>query len=175
MSAAGEPEVRVRAFDSGDVEDLVETFQQPGCIAGTLQMPFREPEELRERFRGRVPGMWRLVAEVEHEGRARVVGVLTVHQHQRPRRDHAGELGMLVHDRWQGRGIGGKLLRAGTELADRWLGLTRLELTVFADNARAIRLYESCGFEVEGRLRRYALRDGQWVDSLAMARLKAPV
>ena len=27
------------------------------------------------------------------------------------------------------------------------------------------------GFEVEGTLRRHALRDGEWVDSLTMARL----
>jgi len=47
----------------------------------------------------------------------------------------------------------------------------RLELTVYADNARAIALYESLGFRHEGRHVGYALRDGHYVDALSMARL----
>ena len=58
-----------------------------------------------------------------------------------------------------------------TRQADDWLGVLRIELTVFADNTRAIRLYERFGFEHEGRLRGYALRDGRYVDALTMARL----
>ncbi|MGL6093385.1 MAG: GNAT family N-acetyltransferase, partial [Pseudomonas paracarnis] len=33
-------------------------------------------------------------------------------------------------------------------------------------------LYRKFGFEVEGRLRDYALRDGMFVDTLSMARLR---
>jgi putative acetyltransferase len=57
------------------------------------------------------------------------------------------------------------------EYADRWAGLLRIELTVWADNARAIRLYEKYGFALEGRLRAYGFRDGRYVDALGMARL----
>ena len=42
----------------------------------------------------------------------------------------------------------------------------------YADNARAIALYESFGFEREGLYRAYAWRNGAYVDSLAMARLR---
>jgi L-amino acid N-acyltransferase YncA len=35
-------------------------------------------------------------------------------------------------------------------------------------------LYRKFGFEVEGRLRDYALRDGVFVDTLSMARLRMP-
>lgn len=79
---------------------------------------------------------------------------------------------MSVHDEWQGKGIGTALMRAGVELADNWLNLMRLELEVYADNEPAIRLYRRHGFELEGTLRQYAFRDGRYVDSYLMARLR---
>jgi putative acetyltransferase len=79
---------------------------------------------------------------------------------------------VAVRDDWQGRGVGTALMGAALELADGWLGLTRVELVVYADNAAGVALYEKFGFEVEGTHRRYALRDGGYVDAYAMARLR---
>jgi putative acetyltransferase len=59
------------------------------------------------------------------------------------------------------------------ELADNWLNVIRLELTVFVDNERAIALYRKFGFEIEGTHRAYALRAGRYADTYAMARIKA--
>lgn len=42
---------------------------------------------------------------------------------------------------------------------------------MFADNTRAIALYERFGFVREGLHRCHALRDGVYVDTLSMARL----
>ena len=78
---------------------------------------------------------------------------------------------MAVHDRWQGKGCGYALLSEALNLADRWLGLHRVELEVYTDNEHAIRLYERCGFEIEGTLRDYVFRDGVYADVHAMARL----
>ena len=88
------------------------------------------------------------------------------------RRAHVGGVGMAVHDDFQGRGCGTALLAAVVDHADRWLTLTRLELTVWADNEPAIRLYQRHGFQREGVGQAYAYRDGQYVDALFMARLK---
>jgi putative acetyltransferase len=52
-----------------------------------------------------------------------------------------------------GGGIGVGLLSALIDSAEPRLGLTRLQLTVFADNQRAIALYQRFGFAVEGTLR----------------------
>ena len=57
-------------------------------------------------------------------------------------------------------------------LLTNWHNL-RLELTVYTDNDRAIRLYKRCGFEQEGVLRKYAFRDGGYIDALTMARFKS--
>ena len=79
---------------------------------------------------------------------------------------------MGVADGVSGRGIGTALLRELLDAADKWFDVRRLELTVFHDNQRAIRLYERHGFEREGLLRAYAFRDGSYVDVIPMARLK---
>jgi putative acetyltransferase len=60
---------------------------------------------------------------------------------------------------------------AAADLADNWLGLRRLELKVYADNARAIALHRKFGFEVEGTHRAYSIGGGAYVDSLSMARI----
>jgi putative acetyltransferase len=63
-------------------------------------------------------------------------------------------------------------MQALLEHADRWANLLRVELTVFADNARAIALYRRFGFQEEGRMHGYAWRDGAYADCLSMARLQ---
>ena len=57
-----------------------------------------------------------------------------------------------MHDDFQGRGVGKALMQALLDLADSWTPYTRLELTVYADNARAIALYKQFGFDEEGVL-----------------------
>ncbi len=143
-------------------------FTSPKVYPGTLQLPYPSREMWRQRL-SETDGTYNLVAVVAD----RVVGMLSVHTFpNRPRRRHAGAIGISVHDEWQGKGVGSALLRAGLDLADNWLNLTRLELEVFTDNESAIRLYERFGFEHEGTLRQHALRDGRYVDSHVMARLK---
>jgi putative acetyltransferase len=63
-------------------------------------------------------------------------------------------------------------MHAIIDLADNWLNLTRLELEVYADNEAAIHLYERFGFEIEGTLRQHAFREGRYVDSKMMGRLR---
>jgi putative acetyltransferase len=80
---------------------------------------------------------------------------------------------MAVRDDRQGMGVGTALMEAALDLADNWLGLTRLELEVYTDNQAGIALYRKFGFEVEGTLRRFAFRGGEYVDAYSMARLRS--
>jgi len=88
-----------------------------------------------------------------------------------PRRRHVMAIGIHVAPRAQGRGVGAALMQSLCDYADRWLGLLRLELSVYTDNLRAQSLYRRFGFVDEGVRRCDALRDGVYVDTLAMARL----
>ena len=79
---------------------------------------------------------------------------------------------MAVRDDWQGTGVGTALMEAALDLADNWLNLTRVELTVYTDNEAGIALYRKFGFEIEGTHRRFAFRGGEYVDAYSMARIR---
>ena len=60
--------------------------------------------------------------------------------------DGAGELGIAITAAMQDKGYGTEAVRAMVEYGMDTLGLDRVFLKVFPDNARAIRVYEKCGF-----------------------------
>jgi RimJ/RimL family protein N-acetyltransferase len=72
-----------------------------------------------------------------------------------------------------GRGYGTEATRLVRDFAFEQLGLHRLFLEVFDHNPRARRVYEKCGFVVEG-IRRDAQRiDGRWHDAIDMALIES--
>ena len=161
--------LQIRRAEPDDWDDVYEMFRCPKVFAGTLQLPYPSREDWKRRLSQPDDGTYQLVGVVED----RVVGLLGLHTFpNKPRRRHVGTIGISVHDEWQGKGIGFALMRAGLDLADNWLNLTRVELEVYTDNEPAIRLYQRFGFELEGTLRQHAFRDGRYVDSHMMARLR---
>lgn len=161
------PTIHIRAATLADWEALAALRDLPGVRAGTLRQPFTAPERTREWLENLGEGDMVIVAELE----GAIVGLAGLHRHK-GRRQHAADLGMSVHDDYRRRGIGRALLNALIEAADRWHGISRLELTVFTDNEAAIGLYRQAGFVTEGVLKSYALRDGMLADAFAMAWLR---
>jgi putative acetyltransferase len=150
-----------------DIPELTQAWNQPNAYAGTLQLPYTPVDKRQKGFVVWSPTQTSLVAVIE----GKVIGLIGLSRGE-ARRAHAGYIGMAVHDAYAGRGAGTALMAAVIDLADNWLQLKRLELGVYADNTRAIALYERFGFEREGLQRAYAWRNGAYVDSLAMARLR---
>lgn len=144
-------------------------FRSPKVYEGTLQLPYPSREQWRKRIT-ETESCYSLVAvSGEH-----VIGMLTIETFpNRPRRRHVGRIGISVSEAWQGKGVGKELMQAGIDLADKWLNLLRIELEVYADNEAAIHLYEGFGFEREGVMRQHAFRDGRYIDSIMMARLRS--
>lgn len=157
----------IRAREPADSADLTALFNCPGVIAGTLQLPLRSEALRREQATTTTPDDHHLVAVLD----GTVIGALGLHVERTPRRRHCASIGMAVHDNYQSRGAGRALLAAALDLADNWLGLGRLELTVFTDNAPAVHLYDAHGFVIEGTHRGYAFRNGGLTDAYSMARL----
>ncbi|MEO2218284.1 GNAT family N-acetyltransferase [Chromobacterium vaccinii] len=160
---------RVRHAEPSDAEALNAMFSDPAVFGAMLGLPWPSLSKRREWLQKNEHGRIVLVA-VDGDGRARGwAGLIPL---GRERLLRAAELGIGVDAALHGKGIGSLLMAAALEQADDWLGLRRVELTVFADNARAQRLYRKFGFVEEARMRAYALRDGAYHDVLAMARLR---
>ncbi|WP_406197902.1 GNAT family N-acetyltransferase [Kitasatospora sp. NBC_01560] len=77
--------------------------------------------------------------------------------------------GLAVDSSVRGRGLGRALVEAACTAA-REDGARRITLRVLGHNAPARRLYEACGFAVEGSLTEEFLIDGHYVDDIWMAR-----
>ncbi|SFT97774.1 Acetyltransferase (GNAT) family protein [Actinopolyspora lacussalsi subsp. righensis] len=76
--------------------------------------------------------------------------------------------GFSVLPGYRGRGIGGTMLEAVRAESLR-RGATRITLRVLDTNERAMRLYRTAGYEIEGRLRdEFRIGDG-FVDDVLMA------
>ncbi len=116
---------------------------------------------------GAARGDLRLVATAGRE----VVGWCDILRQVLPAKAHSGALGMGVLPPFRVRGVGLRLITALLERA--WAAnLTRVELGVRTDNARAIALYERVGFKREGLARDAVRVDGAYRDVLTMAVLR---
>ncbi len=161
-------DIIIRHCEPEDARDLQVIYGQTTSYAGTLQLPFPSLVFWKRRLESKPEGVYSLVAEIN----GGVVGQIGVHICASPRRRHAAEIGMAVHEDFRGQRLGSRLLASAIELGEGWLGLERLELSVFADNVPAKALYEKHGFVAEGVARDYALRDGAYADVVLMARVR---
>lgn len=162
--------VSYRRASPDDAAGIARLMSDPEVLPGTLQLPLPSPELWRKRLERQLEDNLsiHIVAAVDGE----VIGSAGLHPVTASLRTrHSAGLGICVARNWWSRGIGAALMQRLLDWADNWAGLLRIELGVFTDNARAIALYRKFGFEVEGTQRASALRGGQYVDTLMMARL----
>jgi putative acetyltransferase len=161
--------IEIRRVEPGDYKAVCEVHAQPNALRGTLQLPFPSEEMWKKRLEASGDEKFMLVACIE--GEIVAMGGLDLFP-KSPRRRHAGHIGLAVHDKWQSKGVGSALMKALIEVADNWLNLSRLELSVFTDNEAALKLYKKLGFVVEGTHKKFAFRDGEYVDAYTMARVR---
>jgi putative acetyltransferase len=160
-------QIDVRHFEPRDLPQIHALYSEREAFANTLQLPFQSEEQWRSKIGAAKEGFTNLVAVRGDE----VVGQLTLETFQRARRRHVATFGMGVKASARRLGVGSALISAAIEVCEKWSNVSRIEIEVYTDNAAAIALYSRHGFVIEGTCRRYAFRDGQFVDAHVMARL----
>lgn len=131
----------IRELRESDFDELLELFE--GVAAERLWLgtePGFDRDQKRERWRATILGARGTAFVDERDGR--IVGYLGVHPHD----EYGHVLGMLVDERYRGRGIGKALLERAIAWA-RERHLAHISLLVFPHNERALALYRAAGFE----------------------------
>ncbi|MEM9230798.1 MAG: GNAT family N-acetyltransferase [Pseudomonadota bacterium] len=159
-------DIFIRAVEPEDAPGVTALMNLPGYRWGTMRLPYQSVSTTRQKMSPSGQNFVCLVATSNEE----IVGMAFLRRFE-GRRSHVGAVGMGVHDDYVGKGLGTRLLTSLLKVADDWWALRRIELTVNADNAPAIGLYGRMGFEREGVLRDYALRGGELINAVSMARL----
>lgn len=87
--------------------------------------------------------------------------------HPRRRLAHTGEIALSVRRKYWHIGVGSAIMETLIELAKE-ASLKNIELSVHAENERAIALYRRFGFEEIGRHRGKMYVDGEYYDEILM-------
>jgi putative acetyltransferase len=161
--------ITIRACCDDDIASIVTIRNSPRSRWGTLATPYESVDRWRKRHTaGIATGRIELVACAD----CLVIGIAGIFPKPQARRRHVAGIGIAIQDDWHGKGVGTMLFNALTDLADNWLALRRLELSVYTDNVAAIALYKKFGFEIEATEMADAFRDGAFANSYVMARLR---
>jgi L-phenylalanine/L-methionine N-acetyltransferase len=164
--------LNIRPVRIEDARQINEIRIMDGVRENIMAITSERVTRAESMINGLTPNDHMFVAEVEEGGLKRVVGVIGLNVGQSPRARHSASIGIMIHKDYQGKGIGRALLNKVIDLADNWLMLVRLELGVFTDNERALNLYKSLGFEIEGTKRCALIRNGKYEDEYLMSRIR---
>jgi putative acetyltransferase len=165
--ASTSDDILIRPVRLEDAHALWIIARQEGVIETTLALPSLRLEQRVKSLQHLDENDHYMVAE--RAGQAVGIAGLTVGT---GRRRHSGDVFLYVAAEHQGQGIGTRLLQSLLDLADRWLLLRRVELTVLVENERAKCLYERLGFVVEGRRKMSVISQGEIKDEWLMARYR---
>ncbi len=168
--------VHIRRATPGDAAPLLGYLRLVGGESAFLSFgsegpPLTEVEERSHLARMEMAdNAFLLIAEWHDE----IVGHISFAGGNRPRTRHVGEFGITVTGSCQRIGLGRRLLELLIDWATKGGVIRKINLLVRTDNHRAVRLYESLGFTVEGRKRRDVCIDGDFHDALLMGLLVDP-
>lgn len=170
----GRQEIVFQEAQTTDAKSLVDFINQVTLETDFLVMEdqkfsysLEQTQEILE-WSASVPEQLCLLAKLED----RIVGLINVQTARSYQVSHIGGVFIAVLKDYWGHGIGKILLEEVVAWAEEVGMLSRLELTVQMRNERAVRLYQSCGFEIEGIQRRGVRTDeGEWLDLYYMGRL----
>ena len=119
---------------------MVNDVERVARLIGSRTEPISEEKELRW-VRKKLEEGAALFSMVEKKNGDFIGNIELMDVHE-----GVAELGIAITGEKQGRGFGTEAVRAVVEYGAHALGLKRVFLKVFPDNARAIRVYAKCGF-----------------------------
>ncbi|HIP95838.1 MAG TPA: N-acetyltransferase [Anaerolineae bacterium] len=161
--------VRLRAIERDDLPTFVRWFNDPEVRHYlTAYMPMSLAEE-EKWFEGQLQKQDGRIFAIEVIDGDQPVHIGNVGIHDVDWKNRAAEVGIVIGEKdYWGKGYGTDALKTLLRFAFQEMNLHRVQLRVHDYNARALRCYEKCGFQHEGRQRQALFRDGEYHDVLLM-------
>jgi len=128
------------------------------------------PERMREKLEaGAAATGWAIFIALPTDDPGVIVGDVGLYPESKRKIAHNATLGIGLAPAWRGAGLGRALMEIAIGWARAHPALRRIELQVFANNHRAVALYESLGFLREGyHPARVIEPDGRTIDEIRM-------
>ena len=123
-----------------DYLEMVNDIEHVARFIGERREPYTEEEE-RRYMQSKLDQKATMFSMLE-KGTRRFIGNIEFMN----RRGDEAEWGIVMTYKMQNRGYGTEALKRSVEYGFSELGLRRIYLGVYADNPRAIHVYEKCGF-----------------------------
>lgn len=158
--------LRIRDIKIDDYKEISKIRKMPGVMENILSNKDEEEELIKEKIINRGKNQYWYVAEEN----GKVIGLGILMNHGNLRRKHVGVITLMVNSDYQNKGVGSLLMDKLINLSES-LNIIRLELCVFRDNYKAINLYKKFGFKEEGIKVKSALKNGEYIDEVMMARI----
>ncbi|MFH5971393.1 GNAT family N-acetyltransferase [Clostridium perfringens] len=158
--------LRIRDIKIEDYKEISKIRKMLGVMENILSNKDEEEELIKEKIINRGKNQYWYVAEEN----GKVIGLGILMNHGNLRKKHVGVITLMVNSDYQNKGIGSLLMDKLINLSES-LNIIRLELCVFRDNYKAINLYKKFGFKEEGIKIKSALKNGEYVDEIIMARI----
>jgi ribosomal-protein-alanine N-acetyltransferase len=158
-----------------DKENLIKFLSDKEIYNNTLRLPFpytskdadwwfRYVNETRKKS-----GL--LLNFAIRKGDKQLIGGISYHM-KYGLTSHKDEIGYwLARDYWN-QGIMSRVVKSFCQYGFDTLHLLRIEATVFEHNLSSSRVLEKCGFEYEGTLKNYYLKDGKLINVKLYAIIK---
>ena len=158
--------LRIRDIKIEDYKEISKIRKMPGVMENILSNKDEEEELIKEKIINRGKNQYWYVAEEN----GKVIGLGILMNHGNLRKKHVGVITLMVNSDYQNKGIGSLLMDKLINLSES-INIIRLELCVFRDNYKAINLYKKFGFKEEGIKVKSALKNGEYIDEIMMARI----
>lgn len=158
--------LKIRDIEIEDYKEISKIRKMPGVMENILSNKDEEEESIKEKIINRGKNQYWYVAEEN----GKVIGLGILMNHGNLRKKHVGVITLMVNSDYQNKGVGSLLMDKLINLSES-LNVIRLELCVFRDNYKAINLYKKFGFKEEGIKVKSALKNGEYIDEIMMARI----
>lgn len=168
-------DIMLTGFRHRDIKDLAERLNDIEIHRNTLQIPhpytkddarswFRTIKKLDRKFKTRTNWAIRTADEQLIGGIGRHFTYGTA--------QHKDEIGYWLSQDYWNKGIMSATVRAYCNYLFETTSLARIEAHIFHFNHASAKVLENSGFQLEGLLRNYYVKDGTLVDSMLYAKIR---